>query len=124
MNKYPDYKLSIDGHTDNTGAAEVNRKLSENRAKACRDYLMTKGFRKAGCPTRDLARQDRLPITALIQEERLTDGLNSTSLQVSSTSEFPAHQAIAEYLLAFSLCAGRVVAKACPGPSSVGLAQK
>jgi OOP family OmpA-OmpF porin len=44
MNKYPDYKLSIDGHTDNTGAAEVNRKLSENRAKACRDYLMTKGI--------------------------------------------------------------------------------
>jgi len=44
MNKYPDYKLSIDGHTDNTGAAEVNRKLSESRAKACRDYLMTKGI--------------------------------------------------------------------------------
>lgn len=44
MNKYPDYKLSIDGHTDNTGAAEVNRKLSENRAKACYDYLLSKGI--------------------------------------------------------------------------------
>jgi outer membrane protein OmpA-like peptidoglycan-associated protein len=44
MNKYPDYKLSIDGHTDNTGTAEVNRKLSENRAKACYDYLQSKGI--------------------------------------------------------------------------------
>lgn len=44
MNKYPDYKLSIDGHTDNTGSAEVNRKLSESRAKACYDYLISKGI--------------------------------------------------------------------------------
>lgn len=44
MNKYPDYKLSIDGHTDNTGSAEVNRKLSESRAKACYDYLVSKGI--------------------------------------------------------------------------------
>ena len=44
MNKYPDYKLSIDGHTDNTGSAEVNRKLSESRAKACYDYLKEKGI--------------------------------------------------------------------------------
>lgn len=44
MNKYPDYKLSIDGHTDNTGSADVNRKLSESRAKACYDYLLSKGI--------------------------------------------------------------------------------
>jgi len=52
MNKYPDYKLSIDGHTDNTGTAEVNRKLSENRAKACYDYLASKGI-----PTKRMAYQ-------------------------------------------------------------------
>jgi outer membrane protein OmpA-like peptidoglycan-associated protein len=43
MKKYPDYKISIEGHTDNTGSAEVNAKLSENRAKACYDYLASKG---------------------------------------------------------------------------------
>ncbi len=44
MKKYPDYKLSIDGHTDNTGSDDVNKKLSAARAKACHDYLMNKGI--------------------------------------------------------------------------------
>lgn len=41
--KYPEYNLSIVGHTDNTGKAEMNQKLSESRAKACYDYLVSKG---------------------------------------------------------------------------------
>lgn len=44
MKKYPDYKLTIEGHTDNTGAADVNQKLSDNRAKSCYDYLASKGI--------------------------------------------------------------------------------
>ncbi len=44
MKKYPDYKLTIEGHTDNTGASDVNQKLSESRAKACYEYLMQKGI--------------------------------------------------------------------------------
>jgi outer membrane protein OmpA-like peptidoglycan-associated protein len=44
MKKYPDYKLNIEGHTDNTGASDVNQKLSENRAKSCYDYLLQKGI--------------------------------------------------------------------------------
>ena len=41
--KYPEYNLSISGHTDNTGSAAANKKLSEDRAKACYDYLVSKG---------------------------------------------------------------------------------
>jgi len=36
-------KLRIDGHTDNQGGAAYNLKLSNNRAKAVRDYLVKKG---------------------------------------------------------------------------------
>ena len=40
----PELKLSIDGHTDNTGTPEKNQTLSENRANAVRDYLVSKGI--------------------------------------------------------------------------------
>ena len=36
-------KVRIEGHTDNTGAADFNTKLSQGRAKAVRDYLVKKG---------------------------------------------------------------------------------
>ena len=44
MRRYPDYKLSIEGHTDNTGSSEVNQKLSQSRARACYEYLMQRGI--------------------------------------------------------------------------------
>ena len=41
--QYPDYKVSISGHTDTKGPASYNQQLSERRAKACADYLISKG---------------------------------------------------------------------------------
>ncbi|HEX6739167.1 MAG TPA: OmpA family protein [Vicinamibacteria bacterium] len=40
-----DYTVSVNGHTDDVGSEEYNRKLSERRATAVRDYLV-----KAGVP--------------------------------------------------------------------------
>ena len=44
MKKYPEYTMSIAGHTDNQGKEASNRKLSEARAKACYDYFVNKGI--------------------------------------------------------------------------------
>lgn len=40
---HPDWKLSIEGHTDATGTAEHNQKLSEQRAAAVSVYLAAHG---------------------------------------------------------------------------------
>jgi outer membrane protein OmpA-like peptidoglycan-associated protein len=40
----PTLKIEISGHTDNKGAAEYNQRLSESRAKAVVDYLVSKGI--------------------------------------------------------------------------------
>jgi len=54
MKKYPNYRLIILGHTDATGSAVMNQRLSERRAKACYEYLISRGIppsrmRYAGC---------------------------------------------------------------------------
>ena len=41
--QYPDYKVTISGHTDSVGDAGYNQQLSEKRAKSCADYLISKG---------------------------------------------------------------------------------
>lgn len=42
MKENASYKLSIEGHADNTGSEERNAALSENRAKAVMQYLINK----------------------------------------------------------------------------------
>ncbi|MFT3925394.1 MAG: OmpA family protein [Myxococcales bacterium] len=37
-------KIEIAGHTDNVGNPKTNKQLSEKRAQACRDYLVSKGI--------------------------------------------------------------------------------
>jgi outer membrane protein OmpA-like peptidoglycan-associated protein len=47
LKRYPDYNLSVSGHTDNTGSATANQSLSERRAKACYDFLASQGIPKS-----------------------------------------------------------------------------
>jgi outer membrane protein OmpA-like peptidoglycan-associated protein len=41
---HPGLNLQIEGYTDSTGTAELNQKLSEQRANSVRDYLMNQGL--------------------------------------------------------------------------------
>ena len=43
LTKFPEIRLKITGHTDNTGKDETNKKLSLKRANAVRDYMVKKG---------------------------------------------------------------------------------
>ena len=39
-----DWKMTVEGHTDNVGGADYNQKLSEKRAAAVKDYLVKAGI--------------------------------------------------------------------------------
>ena len=43
LQSYPGLKLQVEGYTDSTGTPEFNQKLSENRADAARDFLVSMG---------------------------------------------------------------------------------
>jgi outer membrane protein OmpA-like peptidoglycan-associated protein len=40
----PESKMVVEGHTDSQGAAAMNQELSEKRARAVRDYLVSRGI--------------------------------------------------------------------------------
>jgi outer membrane protein OmpA-like peptidoglycan-associated protein len=44
LNDYPDYLMTIEGHTDNTGNAAKNMQLSKDRAAAVKAYFVSKGI--------------------------------------------------------------------------------
>jgi outer membrane protein OmpA-like peptidoglycan-associated protein len=44
MQENPQVKVQVSGHTDNVGSPSDNLKLSNNRAKAVVDYLVSKGI--------------------------------------------------------------------------------
>lgn len=44
LSGYKTYKIEVQGHTDNTGGEDLNMKLSQDRAKAVVDYLISKGI--------------------------------------------------------------------------------
>ena len=55
---YPDLKLEIDGYTDSIGSDEYNQTLSDKRAEAVRDYLVSSGVSMNNVAARGLGKAD------------------------------------------------------------------
>lgn len=55
LNKQADLKASITGHTDNTGPAAINKKLSLSRASNVAKYLVSKGVGEQQLMTQSLS---------------------------------------------------------------------
>jgi outer membrane protein OmpA-like peptidoglycan-associated protein len=46
LQAYPGLKVQVEGYTDSVGGDDYNQKLSENRADAVRDFLITQGVQQ------------------------------------------------------------------------------
>jgi outer membrane protein OmpA-like peptidoglycan-associated protein len=44
MQKFPNIRIKIESHTDSRGKDAYNLKLSDNRAKSTRDYIISQGI--------------------------------------------------------------------------------
>ncbi|WP_036152903.1 OmpA family protein [Maribacter forsetii] len=44
MQQFPDMRIKIESHTDSRGSDSYNLRLSDNRAKSTRDYLLSQGI--------------------------------------------------------------------------------
>jgi len=58
LQKHPGKKAEIAGHTDDVGQAADNQQLSEARAKAVRDYLVSQGVASARLMYRGYGEQE------------------------------------------------------------------
>jgi outer membrane protein OmpA-like peptidoglycan-associated protein len=80
LNDYPTIKVNVDGHTDNTGKAEFNMKLSHARAKSVVDYLVKKGISA-----------DRLIANGFGQEKPIADNATKEGRSINRRVEFSNH---------------------------------
>ena len=55
---YPDLRLEIDGYTDSTGTPEFNQRLSEKRAAAVQDFLVSQGVPAPNVSARGFGESD------------------------------------------------------------------
>jgi len=55
---YPNLKLQVEGYTDNIGTDEYNQKLSEERADAVREYLVSQSVQDANVSAQGYGKSD------------------------------------------------------------------
>ncbi|ULQ57040.1 OmpA family protein [Flavihumibacter rivuli] len=79
--EYPQLKVEIGGHTDNTGKAELNQTLSQKRAEAVKAYLVKKGVVA-----------DRLNAVGYGQDQPVADNANAAGRAQNRRVEFKVSQ--------------------------------
>lgn len=77
LNDVPTLKIEISGHTDSKGADDYNKKLSNNRAKAVVDYLVSKGIAA-----------DRLTYVGYGEEQPIATNDTDEGRQLNRRTEF------------------------------------
>ncbi len=75
--RFPEMRLSVQGHTDNTGEELKNQNLSNQRVKICMDYLINKGIAL-----------DRMFFKAYGKSQPIGDNTTAEGRQMNRRTEF------------------------------------
>ncbi len=77
LTDYPTLKIEISGHTDTQGTYEWNKTLSQNRAKAVVNYLISKGIKES-----------RFTFRGVSYDEPISDNKTAQGRQLNRRVEF------------------------------------
>ena len=77
LKEHSDMEVTIEGHTDANGSEESNQILSENRANAVRNYLVSKGIKRS-----------RLSTVGYGEEKPIDPGNNEKAWEINRRVEF------------------------------------
>jgi outer membrane protein OmpA-like peptidoglycan-associated protein len=58
LQAYPGLKVQVEGYTDSVGSDDFNQKLSENRAAAVKDFLISQGVTPANITSQGFGKSD------------------------------------------------------------------
>jgi outer membrane protein OmpA-like peptidoglycan-associated protein len=58
LEAYPGLKVQVEGYTDSVGTDELNQKLSENRASAVKDFLVSQGVAQTNISSAGFGKND------------------------------------------------------------------
>ena len=68
---YPDLKLQVEGFTDSIGSDQYNQELSEKRAEAVRDYLVSNGVNMNNVVAEGMGKSDPIASNSTAQGRKL-----------------------------------------------------
>jgi outer membrane protein OmpA-like peptidoglycan-associated protein len=97
LRNYPDTEVLIVGHTDNSRLGSYNQGLSERRAAAARDYLVSQGVRRTASARWAWARASRSRPTTRTPAARRTAASRSRSSRARRTARSPGYSRRAAY---------------------------
>jgi outer membrane protein OmpA-like peptidoglycan-associated protein len=58
LQAYPGLKVQVEGYTDSVGSDDYNQKLSENRAGAVKDFLVSQGVSQGNITSQGFGKAD------------------------------------------------------------------
>ena len=58
LEAYPGLKVQVEGYTDSVGTDDLNQKLSDNRAAAVKDFLVSQGVQPGNITSQGFGKND------------------------------------------------------------------